>query len=127
MFSERVVKKVQNDTDTTVEQLKARVRKFVHDRAWEKYHNPKDVAESICIEAAELLELFQWVTPDEASSWKSEPSKVKRIQEELADVIIYGLSMANVMKIDLTKIVTRKLESNEMKYPVEKYHGKAHL
>lgn len=118
---------MQNDQTTTIGELKAEVKKFVHDRAWEKYHNPKDIAESICIEAAELLELFQWVTPDEAFSWKGKPSRVKRIQEELADIIIYGLSMANTMKIDVTKVVTRKLESNEMKYPVEKYHGKAHL
>ena len=121
------MKNVENDSDVTVEQLKARVRKFVHDRGWERYHNPKDVAESICIEAAELLELFQWVTPNEALSWKDDPSKVKRIQEELADIIIYGLSMANTMKIDVTKSVARKLESNETKYPVEKYYGKAHL
>ena len=118
---------MRNDRTTTVEELKVKVRKFVHDRAWEKYHNPKDLAESICIEAAELLELFQWITPDEALSWKDVPSKVKHIEEELADIIIYSLSMANTMRIDVTKVVARKLERNEMKYPIEKYRGKAHL
>jgi len=116
-----------SDTETLVEDLKSAVRKFVHDRAWEKYHNPKDLAESICIEAAELLELFQWITPDETLSWKDAPSKVKHIEEELADIIIYSLSMANTMKIDVTKIVAEKLERNEMKYPIEKYRGKARL
>jgi len=116
-----------SDTETLVEELKSAVRKFVHDRDWEKYHNPKDLAESICIEAAELLELFQWITPDEALSCKDVPSKVRRIEEELADIIIYGLSMANTMKIDVTKIIAGKLERNRIKYPVEKYRGKAHL
>lgn len=116
---------MQNDQTTTIGELKAKVGKFVHDRAWEKYHNPKDLAESICIEAAELLELFQWVTPDEALSWQDEASKVRRIQEELADIIIYGLSMANTMRIDVTKVVGRKLRSNEMKYPVGEYYGRA--
>ena len=116
---------MENDSDTMVEQLKKAVRKFVHDRAWEKYQNPKDLAESICIEAAEMLELFQWITPDEALSWKDETSKVRHIQEELADIIIYGLGMANIMKIDVTKVVVAKLESNAMKYPVEQYYGRA--
>lgn len=116
-----------SDTETLVEDLKSAVRKFVHDRDWEKYHNPKDLAESICIEAAELLELFQWITPDEALSCKDVPSKVRRIEEELADIIIYGLSMANTMKIDVTKIIAGKLERNRIRYPVEKYRGKAHL
>ena len=121
-----MVKNVQNDTDTTVEQLKGRVREFVHDRTWERYHNPKDVAESICIEAAELLELFQWVCADEALSWRQDPSKMKCIQEELADIVIYGLSMANTMKIDVTAAILKKLKIDEVKYPVDKFLGKAH-
>jgi NTP pyrophosphatase (non-canonical NTP hydrolase) len=73
------------------------------------------------------LELFQWVTPNEASLWKDVPSKVRSIGEELADIIICCLSMANTMQIDVTKVVTKKLERNEIKYPVEKYLGKAHV
>ena len=118
---------MKNDSNTTMGELKGKVRKFIHERDWERYHNPKDVAESICIEAAELLEIFQWITPQQATEWKEEPSKVRRVEDELADIIVYCLSMANTMRIDVTKVVTRKLKSNEMKYPVEKFYGKAHL
>lgn len=119
--------KMKGDPETTVEELKELVRKFIHEREWEKFHNPKDLAEAICIEAAELLELFQWITSEEASAWRDVPSKVRRIREELADIFIYCLSMANTTKIDVTDVVTSKLKRNEIKYPIEKYRGKAHL
>ena len=118
---------MQDDTNTTVSALKVRVRKFVHDRAWERYHNPKDIAESICIEAAELLERFQWATAQEALTWKNEPAKVDAIKEEVADIIIYCLSLANVMNIDLAEAVLKKLANNERKYPAEKYRGRDFL
>jgi len=118
---------MKGDPETTVEELKELVRKFIHEREWEKFHNPKDLAEAICIEAAELLELFQWITSEEASAWRDVPSKVRRIREELADIFIYCLSMANTTKIDVTDVVTSKLKRNEIKYPIEKYRGKAHL
>ena len=124
-LAKEAVKKLQNDIDTTIEQLKAAVRKFVHDRAWEKYHNPKDVAEAICIEAAELLEVFQWASPDDTTSWKNMPSKLERVREELADVFIYCLSIANVMDIDITEAVASKIKQNEKKYPPKEYYGKA--
>lgn len=121
------MRKLRNDIDMTVEQLKVVVRKFVHDRDWEKYHHPKDVAEAICIEAAELLEVFQWASPDETPSWKNVPSKLERVREELADVFIYCLSMANVMDIDITEAVASKIKQNEKKYPWKEYYGKARL
>lgn len=113
------------DKETSVADLKDAVRSFVHERDWEKYHNPKDLAESICIEAAELLQLFQWVSPVEVSGYQNDPSKQERVKEELADVLIYCLSMANTMKIDLTTTIMSKLETNKKKYPKEQYRGKA--
>jgi len=118
---------MKKDSETTIQELKELFRNFVHEREWEKYHHPKDLAESICIEAAELLELFQWFTPDEALCWKDKPSKVKRIGEELADIIMYCLGMANTMKIDVAEAVANKLEKDRTKYPAETYRGKAHL
>ena len=100
--------------------LKEVVHDFVHERDWEKYHNAKDLAESICIEAAELLQLFQWT-----SSEKTVSNKIVRIKEELADVVMYCLSMANALKIDLTSSIISKLESNKKKYPKELYRGRA--
>jgi len=117
----------KNDGNVTVRELKNNVKKFIREREWEKFHNPKDLAEAICIEAGELLEQFQWITPHEASSWKNKPSKTKHIGEELADVVIYCLSMANTMKIDVTEAIISKLKKNEAKYPVDKFLGKAHV
>ncbi len=113
--------------ETSVEDLKNAVRKFIHERDWEKYHNPKDLAESICIEAAELLQLFQWITLEESREFKINPSKVKRVEEELADVVIYCLSMANILEIDLARAIFEKVELNEKKYPADLYKGKAYF
>ena len=116
-----------NDTNTTIETLITQVRKFLRERDWEKYHNPKDLAESICIEASELLQLFQWVKPEESEQFKNNPLKVQRIKEELADVVLYCLSMANTLDIDLTHAIVEKIEQNKKKYPADSYRGKARL
>jgi len=116
-----------DDTNTNISYLISQVRQFLEERDWEKYHNPKDLAESICIEAAELLQLFQWTKPKESEQFKGQPSKVQRVREELADVVIYCLSMANTLDIDLTSIVLDKLKQNKDKYPSDRYKGKAHL
>jgi len=115
------------DSKNTFQEFKTLVKNLVSERGWEKYHNPKDLAEAICIEAAELLEIFQWATLDEAFSWRNDSSKMKSIREELADVLIYCLSMANTLNIDLSDAILslsdailRKLK-NEEKYPTEEY------
>ncbi|MEM3629361.1 MAG: nucleotide pyrophosphohydrolase [Candidatus Aenigmatarchaeota archaeon] len=113
------------DSEDTVQSLKMLVKDFIAKRNWVKYHNPKDLAEAICIEAAELLEIFQWTTVEEASSWRNVPSKVSRIKDELADVLIYCFSMANVLDIDISETVKEKLGKNEVKYPVDRYFGRA--
>jgi len=112
---------LKNDGNTLVEELISNVREFIRD--WEKFHNPKDLAESICIEAAELLQVFQWTSPEETAKFRTD--KITPIREELADVIIYCLSMAIRLKIDLTVAIIEKLERNRTKYPIEQYRGKA--
>ena len=123
------VKRVErlSDTETSVEDLKDAVRKFIHERDWEKYHNPKDLAESICIEAAELLQLFQWIKSEESKRFKISSSKMKRAREELADVVIYCLSMANTLGINVARAVLEKVEFNRKKYPAELYKGKPYF
>jgi len=116
-----------NDSNTTIDQLISQVRLFLKEREWEKYQNPKDLAESICIEAAELLEVFQWVRTEESEQFKNKPQKAQRIKEELADVLIYCLGMASTLNIDLTVAVLEKMEHNKKKYPVEQYRGKANF
>jgi dCTP diphosphatase len=113
------------DFKVTFQEIKELIRDFVTRRNWEKYHNPKDLAEAICVEASELLEVFQWTTAEEASSWRNDPSRLDSIRDELADVLIYCFSMANALKIDLSEAILRKLEKNERKYPAEKYFGRA--
>lgn len=83
----------KNDGNMVIKELIDNIRDFLRARNWEKYHNPKDLAESICIEAAELLQLFHWIKPEESKQFKSNSRKVQRIKEELADIILYCLSM----------------------------------
>ena len=109
----------KNNGNTLVEELIANIREFLRERGWEKHNNPKDLAESICIEAAELLQLFQWASPEEVAKFKRNPTKMTRIMEELADVIIYCFRTANAMSIDVPRSVIEKLESNKKKYPAK--------
>ena len=98
-----------------------RIRKFRDDRDWKQFHDPKNLAVSISIEAAELLELFQWKTGDEASRFATENKE--RVSEEIADVAIYLVELADITGIDLAKAIEAKLEKNAKKYPVDKARG----
>jgi len=118
---------VLGDNETSVATLRTAVRNFIRERSWEKYHNPKNVAESICIEGAELLQLFQWTTLEQSEELKRDKEKMRKIKEELSDVVIYCLSMANSIDIDLSDSVLEKLELDKQKYPADLYEGKAHL
>ena len=95
----------------TIEQ----VLKFRDDRNWRQFHNPKDLALSISLEAAELLEVFQWSGSDTVCE-----SKKDKIKEELADVLNYCILMADVCELDMDEIVQEKIKRNNEKYPVEK-------
>lgn len=94
--------------------------KFRDDRDWRQFHNPKDLAISISLEAAELLEIFQWSGSD-----TSDENKLDKIREELADVLSYCVLMADVCGLDLDEIVTEKVKLNAKKYPIEKAKGKS--
>ena len=94
------------------------VLKFRDDRNWKQFHNPKDLAISISLEAAELLEVFQWSAEDVKCE-----NKMDKIREELADVKNYCILMADVCKLDLDEIVRAKVRLNNQKYPVEKSFG----
>ena len=103
-------------TQKTIEQ----VLKFRDDRNWKQFHNPKDLAISISLEAAELLEVFQWSGPGTVCEHKKD-----KIREELADVLIYCTMMADVCGLDMDEIVRKKLQRNNEKYPVEKARDSA--
>ncbi|MBU2608316.1 MAG: nucleotide pyrophosphohydrolase [Chloroflexi bacterium] len=110
-----------SDRETSVEQLKARVQEFVDQREWRKYHKPKNLAMSIAIEAAELMELFQWADENESDAIIQE--KLPSLEDELADIMVYCLSMANTVNIDISRAIVRKIAKNEHKYPVEQFKG----
>jgi NTP pyrophosphatase (non-canonical NTP hydrolase) len=95
-----------------------KIIKFRDDRNWSQFHNPKDLAISISIEANELLELFQW-----NSSKETVENKFPELQDELADIMIYCILMADKLDIDLEKAVERKLDKNKEKYPVKKAYN----
>ena len=97
-----------------------RVIRFRDDRDWRQFHTPKDLAISLSLEAAELLEVFQWSGADLECR-----DKLDRIREELADVLSYCVLMADVCGLDLDEILREKVAKNEAKYPVEKARGRA--
>ena len=94
------------------------ILKFRDDRNWKQFHNPKDLAISISLEAAELLEVFQWSGADLECR-----DKLDKIKEELADVVNYAVLMADACGLDLDEIVREKVRRNEEKYPVENASG----
>ena len=113
------------DTTTKVEDLKKIVKKFRDERGWFKYHNPKDLAISIAVEASELLELFQWrekISSKEARKYKK---LISGIKDELADVLIYSLSLSDVLKLDLSQIIFNKIKKNEKRFPAKKWKEKS--
>ncbi len=115
----------QSDDTTTVRALRSAVERFVRERDWEQYHSPQDLAVSISIEAAELLEIFQWKLRDDVAARDIPAERLERIREELADIIIYALGLSNTLDLDVSELVMRKLELNGRKYPVEKCRGRA--
>jgi dCTP diphosphatase len=118
------LRQMESDHQTTVEELRQAVAAFVAARDWQPFHTPKDLAMSIAIEAAELMEQFQWLTPDQAQVEAARPQGRASIAGELADVIIYCLSLSNALEIDISAAVLGKLGVNERRYPAGEFHGR---
>jgi NTP pyrophosphatase (non-canonical NTP hydrolase) len=114
------------DADTTILALRQRIGAFVREREWEPFHNPKDLATAITIEASELLELFLWKDPQEVDKLLGQGESRNSIEQELADIIILCLSLANRLQMDVAGAVATKVAANEAKYPIDLVRGKAH-
>ena len=112
------------DSNTTVAELVKLVDDFIVERQWEPFHDPKNLSSSIAIEAAELMEHFQWLRSDQLDPVKDDPEKMARIREELADIMAYVLSFASTMGIDLSSALAEKMEKNALKYPAMEYRGR---
>ena len=107
----------------TLDHLKTRLREFAVVRDWEQFHSPKNLAMALIVEAAELVENFQWLTEEQSASLP--PDKLAAVEQELADIQIYLIRLADRLNIDLEQAVNAKIELNERRYPAEKVRGSA--
>lgn len=107
------------DENYTFKDLKDYHKNFTRERKWEDYHDPKSVAMSIAIEAAELMEIFQWKSIKESYEIDNNEAEFTHVKEELSDVIMYCASLANVLDIDISEAILDKIKKNEIKYPKE--------
>jgi len=108
-----------------IRELQEKVITFRDQRDWAQYHNPKDLAISLSLEASELLEIFQWKSAEQVEATKSDPEYRGRVKEELGDILIYALTMAHEFGFDPGQVVSEKIRLNAQKYPIEKAKGKA--
>jgi len=103
--------------------LRARLRAFVAERDWDKFHSPKNLSMALAVEAAELVEIFQWLTEPQSDVLDS--GRRARVEAELADILIYLVRIADRLDVDLLQASARKLEENARKYPAERVRGQA--
>ena len=104
-------------------ELRDTLRAFTREREWDRYHTPKNLAMALIVEAAELAEHFQWLTAEESQS--PQDGKRERIRDELADVLIYLVELADTLDVDLAAAARDKIGKNALKYPVDKARGNA--
>ncbi len=100
-----------------VAELQATLRQFAAQRGWQAFHTPKNLAMALMVEAAELLEIFQWMTPEQSLAATQDPASAEHIAQEMADVQIYLLQLADLARIDLDQAVRAKLLLNAQKHP----------
>jgi NTP pyrophosphatase (non-canonical NTP hydrolase) len=109
------------DSTTTLKELKAKMAAFVKERDWEQFHSPKNLSMSISIEAAELMEKFQWCDIEDAKTELA--NDFQEVKHEIADIMCYLLSFCNLYDIDISEAVTEKLKLNALKYPASEVYG----
>ena len=115
------------DDQTTLSEMKQLMADFVAERNWEQFHDAKNLSACIAIEAAELMEHFQWTHSDAVAKIQNDEKTMGEITEEVADVFAYLLSFATTMGIDLSDALRDKMVKNAKKYPADKYYGKFRL
>ena len=106
-----------------INEITNKIKKFSEDRNWDKFHTPKNLTMALSVEVAELVEIFQWLSQEESSNLDEDilPS----VKEELADILIYLIRIADKFNIDLEESVDEKILVNEQKYPIELARGNA--
>ena len=107
-----------------IENLKSKLREFSKERDWEKFHNPKNLATALSVEASELLEIFQW-SNDGGLNEINDPKKREKIEKEIADIFNYLIKLVDILDMDLEKVALDKIKENAEKYPIETSKGKS--
>lgn len=105
--------------------IQKRLQVFANERDWNQFHNPKNLAMALSVEASELVEIFQWLTPEDALNLRNDPIKIAQASEEIADISLYLLRLADKLGVDIESAINSKLEKNAIKYPIEKSKGNA--
>ncbi|MFN8369497.1 MAG: nucleotide pyrophosphohydrolase [Bacteriovoracaceae bacterium] len=106
-----------------LEKIACELNNFAKVRDWEQFHTPKNLSVALSVEASELLELFQWLSDSEIKEVTNNPEKMKKINEEVADVAIYLIRFCSILNIDLEQAILAKIEKNGKKYPLDKAKG----
>ena len=112
------------DKKSTIDELKTLVESFVDERDWQQFHSAKNLSMSISIEAAELMELFQWLTLEEAKEAMAKGKTREDAIDEIADIMIYAIAFCNRNNIDLSDAIKQKMEKNIRKYSSNEYKGR---
>ena len=107
----------------SLEQIKIQLREFASERDWDQFHSPKNLSMALIVEAAELVEHFQWLTEDQSQTLPAE--KLAEVEQEIADIQIYLIRLADKLGVDMEKAVNAKIELNAKKYPADKVRGSA--
>src|SRR6476660_4572292 len=110
---------MSSDSSTTLADLREVVRRFVEERDWRQFHSPKNLSMSLAIEAAELMEHFQWIDVAESRRLGDDPAKLADVSDEIADVLCYVIALANELDLDLSTALRNKMTKNAAKYPAE--------
>jgi len=113
------------DGETTLAELREAVADFIAERDWEQFHSPDNLSQAIAIESAELMEHFLWLAREEVAAVLEDEAERAAVADELADVLIYGLSLANALDIDVSGAILEKLERNERRFPAALWRGRA--
>ncbi|WP_405498344.1 nucleotide pyrophosphohydrolase [Nocardia sp. NBC_00511] len=108
-----------------IERLQALISDFASERDWHQFHTPKNLVMALTGEVGELSEIFQWLTPQQSTAITADPQGRSRVEEELADVFIYLLRLADVLQVDLVAAAEAKIRANEQRYPAELARGRA--
>lgn len=109
----------------TLDELTAIIRRFVEERNWTQYQRPLPLAISAAIEIGELLEMFQWMSEDDIRQYLKSPEYVEALSDEIADVMVYLLRLADVTGIDVTEAILSKMKKNEIKYPADEVRDRS--